>query len=98
MPAVLAMGLTLAPLQAAPPGEGLDHAEQKGVTDSPSGRPDRGAMSAMMERMKKRFEAASPAVGEPVPDLTVYNGDGKEVSLRDLVRGHFTVLVLGCLT
>ncbi len=44
------------------------------------------------------FEAAGPAVGDPVPDLTVYDADGKELRLGELLQGHYTVIVLGCLT
>lgn len=43
------------------------------------------------------FVKAKPAVGDPLPDLTVYSPDGKEVKTADL-RGHYTVLTFGCLT
>ena len=45
----------------------------------------------------ERFEREAPAVGEPLPDLKVHKADGDEVRLRDLLQGHYTVLVLGCL-
>ncbi len=45
-----------------------------------------------------RFEATAPAVGEPLPDLAVYDSAGKERRLGELLQGHYTVIVLGCLT
>jgi hypothetical protein len=39
----------------------------------------------------------SPTVGDPLPDLTVYTADGKELKTSSL-RGHYTVLDFGCLT
>ena len=45
-----------------------------------------------------RFESAAPAVGEPMPDVAVYGADGEQLRLKALLRGHYTVLVLGCLT
>ena len=50
------------------------------------------------QQATRRFEAAAPAVGEPVPDLAVYDADGKERQLGKLLQGHYTVIVLGCLT
>ena len=46
----------------------------------------------------RRFEATAPSVGEPLPDLTVYDAGGKEQRLGELLQGHYTVIVLGCLT
>ena len=45
----------------------------------------------------QRFEMA-PKVGEPLPDLTIYDATGSSVNLREVAREHYTVLVLGCLT
>ncbi len=45
-----------------------------------------------------RFEATAPAVGEPLPDLAIYDARGKERRLGELLQGHYTVIVLGCLT
>ncbi len=45
-----------------------------------------------------RFEATAPAVGEPLPDLAVYDAGGEERQLGRLLQGHYTVIVLGCLT
>ncbi|MFQ5701383.1 MAG: hypothetical protein ACE5HU_06025 [Acidobacteriota bacterium] len=46
----------------------------------------------------QRFEEAAPRVGESMPDLTLYDDAGRLVSLRDVLRDHYTVVVLGCLT
>lgn len=50
------------------------------------------------EQATRRFEATAPAVGEPLPDLAVYDAGGTERRLRELLQGHYTVIVLGCLT
>ena len=44
------------------------------------------------------FDASTPDIGEPMPELTLYDAQGEEVRLRELFLGHHTVLVLGCLT
>lgn len=43
------------------------------------------------------FDEKAPKVGELAPDITVYDADGKEFRLRS-IKGHYTVLVFGCLT
>jgi hypothetical protein len=49
------------------------------------------------ERLSRRFNEASPPLGELLPDVSGYTADGKPVSLRGL-DGDFKVLVFGCLT
>ena len=49
------------------------------------------------EQREEDFLKGKPAVGDVIPDLTVYTPDGKEVKTGDL-RGHYTVLTFGCLT
>ena len=44
------------------------------------------------------FSDSVPDVGDALPDLTLHDADGKTVQLQDLLRGHYTVLILGCLT
>ena len=46
----------------------------------------------------RNFEERAPAVGAPIPDLPVYDRDGQESRLPELLEGRFTVLILGCLT
>lgn len=43
------------------------------------------------------FVKEKPAIGDTVPDVTVYSPDGKEVKLSSL-RGQHVVLTFGCLT
>jgi cytochrome oxidase Cu insertion factor (SCO1/SenC/PrrC family) len=38
-----------------------------------------------------------PALGSALPDVVVYDEDGREFSLNEL-RGEYAVLVFGCLT
>ena len=44
-----------------------------------------------------RFEAA-PKIGEIIPDLTLIDDQGNLTRVRDVARGHYTVMTLGCLT
>ncbi len=44
-----------------------------------------------------RFENG-PKVGDRVPDLTIVDDQGHPANLRDITRGHYTVMTLGCLT
>jgi cytochrome oxidase Cu insertion factor (SCO1/SenC/PrrC family) len=55
------------------------------------------SVTAQAKRSEKDFLEEKPAVGDPLPDLTVYAPDGKEVKTSSL-RGHFVVLTFGCLT
>ncbi len=43
------------------------------------------------------FMEQPPRIGELIPDVTGYDEQGNEFSLRDL-KGQHTVLVCGCLT
>ncbi len=56
-----------------------------------------GPALAQREKKDEDFLEEKPAVGESLPDLTVYSPDGKEFKTADL-RGHYTVLSFGCLT
>ena len=53
-------------------------------------RGGRGGMAA-------RFEQNSPKIGAQLPDISAYDENGKKLKLRSL-RGHYSVLVFGCLT
>ncbi len=44
-----------------------------------------------------RFENG-PKVGDRVPDLTIVDDEGHPANLREITRGHYTVMTLGCLT
>jgi cytochrome oxidase Cu insertion factor (SCO1/SenC/PrrC family) len=52
---------------------------------------------AQQKKNEADFAREKPAVGDTIPELTVYSPDGKEVKTSSL-RGHYTVLVFGCLT
>lgn len=56
-----------------------------------------GAAIAQKEQREEDFLKGKPAVGDTLPDVTVYSPDGKEVNTSSL-RGHYTVLTFGCLT
>ncbi len=43
------------------------------------------------------FVKERPAVGDPFPDVVIYDPEGKEIKTSSL-RGHYTVLTFGCLT
>jgi cytochrome oxidase Cu insertion factor (SCO1/SenC/PrrC family) len=73
----------------------------RGRDDRPE-RPDRSRDKAKAQKAKSgerdtAFEKASPRVGELLPEVSVWDGDGKPFSTRTL-RGHYSVLVFGCLT
>ena len=43
------------------------------------------------------FQGSGPALGQPLPDITVYDAQGKEFKLSSL-KGDYSGLVFGCLT
>ncbi len=45
-----------------------------------------------------RFLELGPKVGEQLPDLTIVNDLGQPVNIREITKGAYSVLVLGCLT
>ena len=45
-----------------------------------------------------RLEQAGLKLGMPMPDLTAYDADGNPLNLRELMTGHYSILVFGCLT
>jgi len=56
-----------------------------------------GPATAQPSKEDPEFLKKSPAIGDILPDLTVYSADGKEFKTSSL-RGHYTVLSFGCLT
>ena len=48
--------------------------------------------------VSRNFEENAPAIGEIMPDVVVYDRDGTERQLRDLLTDRHAVLILGCLT
>ena len=45
-----------------------------------------------------RFLESGPKVGDPLPDLSIFDDMGRPVNIRDITEGSYSVLVLGCLT
>ena len=54
--------------------------------------------TALAQPVTRDFERKAPAVGELMPEARVYDRDGGEPQLRELLQAHYTVLILGCLT
>lgn len=48
-------------------------------------------------RNDEDFLREKPLVGDRLPDLIVYDTQGREVSTGSL-RGHYSVITFGCLT
>jgi cytochrome oxidase Cu insertion factor (SCO1/SenC/PrrC family) len=61
----------------------------EGETDEPEGSPRQ-----LLQRM---FDDSSPPLGSPLPDITAFDADGHEINLGSL-KGHWSVIVFGCLT
>lgn len=55
------------------------------------------ALAQPGKKSEADFAKEKPAIGETLPDLTIYSPDGKEVKLSSL-RGSHVVLTFGCLT
>ncbi len=55
-------------------------------------------VAAAIQAVIDRFDAAAPQIGEPLPDLTLVDDQGNPANIRDITRGHYTVMTLGCLT
>ena len=49
------------------------------------------------EALKIHFDDHSPPVGSALPDVLAMDADGNEFRLGDL-KGHYSVIVFGCLT
>ena len=47
--------------------------------------------------LQNRFEKNSPGIGQTLPDITLYDEQGRPFAVRDL-KGHYSVIVFGCLT
>ena len=49
------------------------------------------------KKSEEDFEKEKPAIGDRLPDVTVYSREGKEVKTSSL-RGQHVVITFGCLT
>ncbi|MFV1967199.1 MAG: hypothetical protein ACC628_17355 [Pirellulaceae bacterium] len=72
-------------------------AQQKGPSETVQKPSAKKAAESPRERVIRRFESKAPGIGDPLPDITVFDADGNEFPLQSL-RGDYTVLVFGCLT
>ncbi|HVL12818.1 MAG TPA: hypothetical protein VM529_09640 [Gemmata sp.] len=59
--------------------------------------PTTALAQAEKKKNEEDFVKEKPAVGDTLPDVTVFSPDGKEVKLSNL-RGSHAVIVFGCLT
>ncbi|MCA9083885.1 MAG: redoxin domain-containing protein [Planctomycetaceae bacterium] len=55
------------------------------------------AFAQRLQQREKEFLSTKPLIGDPLPDVTIYDIDGQPFPLSGL-RGHYTVLTFGCLT
>lgn len=69
--------------------EKLTHEQQPKNTENQPESPRQGVV--------RRFLEAAPRIGEDLPEVSAYDAAGQMVNLRSL-KGHYTVLVFGCLT
>jgi cytochrome oxidase Cu insertion factor (SCO1/SenC/PrrC family) len=58
---------------------------------------ERPTANSPRDQVNRGFDRSAPQLGEPLPEVTLYNARGEQVRLSDL-RGQHTVLVFGCLT
>ena len=75
---------------------GQQSAETKGKHTASKRRRRRTGLTAG-ERLVLRFDRSAPQLGDPLPDVSAHDAQGKQFKLRD-VKGHYTVLTFGCLT
>lgn len=59
--------------------------------------PPAAALAQPPKKDEADFAKEKPAIGNVLPELSIYSPDGKEFKTADL-RGHYTVLTFGCLT
>ena len=58
-----------------------------GSVDAQRGANNRGGMNS-------RFAQNSPGIGEPLPDITAYDEQGREFKLRS-IKDNYSVIVFG---
>ncbi len=64
---------------------------------SSSGQDSGGESQSPGAQMVREFERTAPRVGDALPDVAVWDDQGRPVDLGTL-KGDYTVLVFGCLT
>ena len=96
MLALLLAGLVVssgALAQDSRPGDRKPSGRQAGRKPGDAGQ----SSESNRDRLSRRFNEASPKLGELLPDVAGYTADGKPLKLRSL-KGDYKVLVFGCLT
>ncbi|MDH3583665.1 MAG: hypothetical protein OER86_05570 [Phycisphaerae bacterium] len=53
--------------------------------------------SSPRNRVNSGFERSAPGIGKPLPDISIYDAQGKIFKLASL-RENYSVIVFGCLT
>lgn len=71
---------------------------ESAVDDADEHAPPPGMMARAHRQVSEVFAQRSPAIGTALPNVPVYDAQGKRHALRDMIRGRHTVLVFGCLT
>ncbi len=61
------------------------------------GQQERGKITTKPEKQESSMTNRLPKVGTPLPDLQIYQADGKPFATGQL-KDQYTVLVFGCLT
>ena len=68
-----------------------------GLAGSSFGQPPAQKGSSAKQEVDRGFDRVAPAIGQPLGDISAYDAEGKQIRLSSL-KGHYTVLVFGCLT
>jgi hypothetical protein len=71
--------------------------EKKATTPKPEKQAGPPKKDAGKDRGRDMLARSGLKAGMPLPDVTVYDAEGKEFMLRSL-RGHYIVFVFGCLS
>ena len=61
-------------------------------------QPPSGPSAEAGQFVGRRFDETAPKLGEKMPNVKLFDSNGGEVWLHDVLIGHRTVLLLGCLT
>jgi hypothetical protein len=72
-------------------------AAQVRTPETPPKVPATPAGETPRQQLIQTFEQRSPAVGSPLPELSLLDANGAKFPMSAL-RGHYSVLVFGCLT
>lgn len=68
-----------------------------GFAQSPKTEKKTSKSASPREQVNQRFDRNTPKIGEPLPNLSAFDSNGKPFKLSSL-KGEYAVLVFGCLT